>query len=70
MGACRWLTRDEKYYIKNWMPSAAKLVGVTSNFPTFCGNVLGAYGPEGVPARILPWATSAFRGMIKAPGEK
>jgi hypothetical protein len=55
---------DESY--KNqYGPALAKIVHVASQFPTFCADVKGAYGPRGVPSPELSWATSAFRGMIK-----
>lgn len=55
---------DEGY--KNQYGSAlAKIVHVASQFPTFCDDVRNAYGPNGTPAKELPWAISAFRGMLK-----
>ncbi len=60
-----WLQRSDPDYVNNWSASAAKLVGVASLLPTFCDDVRGAYGPEGIPARSLPWTTPAFRGTLK-----
>src|SRR5271170_6187173 len=59
-------TRRDQDYINTWSDSAAKLVGEISLLPTFCDDVRGAYGPEGIPAPRLPWATPAFRGMLNA----
>jgi hypothetical protein len=60
-----WLNRADQDYVNNWSVSVAKLVAAASLFPTFCDDVRGAYGPKGIPAPRLPWATPAFRGMLK-----
>jgi hypothetical protein len=52
-------------YKNQYGAALAKIVQVASQFPTFCDDVRNAYGPNGIPAKELPWATSAFRGMLK-----
>src|ERR1700734_1260516 len=64
-GLVVWLKRTDQEFIDSYSPVVSQLVDVASQFPTFCDDVRGAYGPQGIPARTLPWATPEFRGMLK-----